>query len=251
MSNLMQDVFRGISNNVVTNSNDGGTAGAVSRAASLAFLLNRLHESMNRDKDKGKRDKITVDPDPNHKVPVVYGEAFVEGKVTDAHPDATCDAMWFVVTICEQTGNTLAGDPSEIEFVEVYWDGKKVGLQGDAVTLSNLDDAEGNSITDWNGLIKFYPYSGGGDNPVGFVNYGPGNLADAYELVPGWTSTDTMNDLVFCLIYMEYTPDKNLRDLGNITFKIRNSMNQPGDVLYDYMTNTRYGAGIPAEDINQ
>jgi len=27
-------------------------------------------------------------------------------------------------------------------------------------------------------------------------------------------------------------------------------MDQPGDVLYDYMTNTRYGAGIPVEDID-
>jgi hypothetical protein len=26
-------------------------------------------------------------------------------------------------------------------------------------------------------------------------------------------------------------------------------MNKPGDVLYDYMTNERYGAGIPAAEI--
>jgi hypothetical protein len=30
---------------------------------------------------------------------------------------------------------------------------------------------------------------------------------------------------------------------------MNNSMTQPGDVLYDMMTNTRYGAGIAPADI--
>jgi hypothetical protein len=30
---------------------------------------------------------------------------------------------------------------------------------------------------------------------------------------------------------------------------MKNTMTLPGDVLYDYMTNTRYGAGIPEAEI--
>jgi hypothetical protein len=33
-------------------------------------------------------------------------------------------------------------------------------------------------------------------------------------------------------------------------FKIQNSMTLPGDCIYDYMTNTRYGAGIDPAEIN-
>jgi hypothetical protein len=58
-----------------------------------------------------------------------------------------------------------------------------------------------------------------------------------------------MSDLVFAIIRLDYDAEKNVTGLGNVRFKISNSMTQPGDCLYDYMTNTRYGAGIDPTEI--
>ena len=59
-----------------------------------------------------------------------------------------------------------------------------------------------------------------------------------------------MDDLVFALIKVEYNKEKGITGIGNIEFKLKNSMTDPGDVINDYLTNSRYGAGIPAEEIN-
>jgi hypothetical protein len=58
-----------------------------------------------------------------------------------------------------------------------------------------------------------------------------------------------MSNLVFVIVRVDYNKDKNITGLGDLTFEIKNSMKLPGDCLYDYMTNTRYGAGIDAVGI--
>jgi hypothetical protein len=58
-----------------------------------------------------------------------------------------------------------------------------------------------------------------------------------------------MNDLIFALVRVDYNREKNVTGLGDVTFEVSNSMFLPGDVLNDYMTNTRYGAGIASAEI--
>jgi len=74
-------------------------------------------------------------------------------------------------------------------------------------------------------------------------------LVSANGIMPSWTPEHTMDDLVFAIVRVDYNRDKNITALGDVKFKIKNTMSQPGDVIFDYMTNTRYGAGIPAEEI--
>jgi hypothetical protein len=60
-----------------------------------------------------------------------------------------------------------------------------------------------------------------------------------------------MGDLVFAVVEVNFNRDKNITQAPqSMKFHISNTMNQPGDCLYDYMTNTRYGAGIDAGAIN-
>jgi hypothetical protein len=54
---------------------------------------------------------------------------------------------------------------------------------------------------------------------------------------------------VFAIVRVVYNKDKNVTGLGDLKFNVNNPLNNPGDVLLDYMTNTRYGAGITLEDI--
>jgi hypothetical protein len=59
-----------------------------------------------------------------------------------------------------------------------------------------------------------------------------------------------MDELVFALIKVRYSKEKGITGIGNIEFKVKNTMSQAGDCINDYLTNTRYGAGITIEEIN-
>jgi hypothetical protein len=58
-----------------------------------------------------------------------------------------------------------------------------------------------------------------------------------------------MDNLVFAVVSVEYNKERNVTSLGELEFKITNSMTLPGDVLNDYMKNTRYGAGLTDAEI--
>jgi hypothetical protein len=159
--------------------------------------------------------------------------------------------MWYCLTICEKTGNLMSnGQPSVISFHDFYWNQSKIVLQSDGITAAKLVDNDGNESTDINGLVKIYCFSGGSTNQTSPSGYSISSPTNAYSLFPNWTSNHTMNNLVFALIKVDYNKEKNITGLGTMEFKIKNTMKQPGDVLYDYMTNTRYGAGIAPEEIN-
>jgi hypothetical protein len=59
-----------------------------------------------------------------------------------------------------------------------------------------------------------------------------------------------MNGLVFAVIQIDYNSEKGVTGLGQITFQVSNTLNNPALVWYDYMTSTRYGAAIPTTQIN-
>lgn len=230
----------------------GGLGGTLARTALLGYALNRMQRSMNKRNDppRDQGSRVQLAPDAETSIPVVYGDAFVSGKVIDASLGDSSGSLWVCVAICEKTGNLINGNPSVISINEVYWDGLKLDFQSDGITVNKAFDEDGNSV-DWNGLIRVYPFSGGSDFPVKLTTvYNTGNESPAYSLFPNWTSNHKMSDLVFALVRITYNSEKRLTTLGNLQFKVSNSMRKPGDVLNDYMQNTRYGAGIPAAEIN-
>jgi hypothetical protein len=58
-----------------------------------------------------------------------------------------------------------------------------------------------------------------------------------------------MTNLIFVVIEVNYNREKNVTGIGDMRFQIQNSMNKPGDVMRDYLTNTVYGAGIDAAEV--
>jgi len=246
------------------------TGTAISNAAVLGYTLNKINKSSNKQSDAPIRPsavttvggqatsegsslnlhRVQLDPDTNAKIPVVYGEAYVGGKVIDARlGEDACKTMWFCLALSEQTGNLIDGTASEITIEEVWWNSKKLFIGTDGITVTRYVDQDGEYDNSINGKIRIYPFSGNSETPSNIRNQSQGNSANAYDLFPRWTSTNQMNDLVFVLISMDYFPAGDIRGMGTWTFKVKNTMNKPGDVLNDYMTNTRYGAGIPASEI--
>lgn len=216
------------------------------RSANITELLNRVNATNNRknSEDSPKRNLVTTEVDPNYSIPVVYGEAFVGGVVTDAVMINNCHTMWFCVTICEKTGTLLStGLPSEFKIPEVYWGDSKVQFKSDRHTVDKLITPDGAVNTKVSGLIEMYFYGGNSVTPLN-----GGGVATG--LMPGWTGEHVMRDLVFALVKIEYDKEAEVTKLEDLSFKVVNTMTNPGDVLYDYLTNTRYGAGIDPGEID-
>jgi len=248
----------------------GNSAGAnLARTAIAGYTLNQVQDSVNRENqrdtntvsastpttDKGVR--VQVDPSPDQKIPVVYGRAGLGGIITDAAMYNNNQSMDFCVTLCEQTGNLNLGQgaPSQIRFMEIYRNNERLIFYSSGATagyeVAASVDETGTINYDIAGLIQVYCYSGNSTSPVLPNGYTNPNTYTAYQAMVNWSAgTQEMNDLVFAIVSINYSKEKNLTDFGDWIFVLENNMTDAGDVLYDYMTNTRYGAGIDISEVN-
>lgn len=247
------DIFGAVSNS--------GVLGGVVRSVGLGYLLKEVQSSTAKENtvpetarpeaattpDKGVREQ--VDPDTQHSIPVVYGQAFLGGIVTDAVLTNNNQTMWYCLVICEKTGNLLSGAPSVISIDRIYWDQNEIKFQANGHTVQEFFDGDGNRTDNPSGLIDIYLYNNGSANQCFPAGYNGATVA-ANSIFPNWTANHTMDELVFALIKVNYNREKGITGLGNIEFKVKNTMGQAGDCINDYLTNTRYGAGITIEEIN-
>lgn len=193
--------------------------------------------------------RLQVDPDASHKIPVVYGQAFLGGIITDAQVSNNNQTMTYCITLCESTGVKMSdGIQSVITPLDVYWNDQRVVFNSDGVTVNYTTDREGLADFSLSGLVKIWFYTGNSQSQSAFPTFTL-SYAPAWQHMPGWTSAFEMNDLVFAIVEVNYNKEKNVTGLGDLVFHIKNNMTLPGDCIYDYMTNTRYGAGIDPTEI--
>lgn len=237
----------------------GNSIGAnLARTAITGYALNRVTASINKENEKPETRQIDpgvrlqIDPNTEYRVPVVYGNAILGGTITDAVLTNNNQTMFFCITISERTGLLDVGDgqQSTFTFNDIYWDDRRLAFASDGVTVSGFTDKSGTFSDKPAGKIRVYCYDGNSSRPVVPVGYENTTLVPAYNIMPDWSSaTHNMTNLVFAIIRVDYSAEQDVKGLGQVKFNITNSMFQPGDVLYDYMTNTRYGAGIDPQEI--
>lgn len=191
--------------------------------------------------DKGVR--LQVSPSPDQKIPIVYGTAQLGGIITDAALASGNQILYVVFTLCEVTGNKLSDSTASAFSIEnIYVNDQRVVFDVDDQTLAYTLDRDGNIDNNWQGLVKFYNFVDGSANPEN-------GSTDAWDIMPAWTNQYTMDKLVFSIMRITYNPEKGLDKIPTVRYQVSNSMDMPGDCIYDYLTNTRYGAGIPAAEI--
>lgn len=231
----------------------GGIGAAIARTAITGYALNKLTQSINPANtpatDPGARQQVEAKTD--NSIPIVYGTAYLGGIISDAVLTNSNSSMYFCLTLCEKTGNTNlgAGAASVITFGDIYRDDMRLIFADDGITVTSAVDRDGKVCTKPANKIKVWCFNNGSSNPVVPQNYTNGSLSPAYSVMPDWTSNHAMTNLVFAIVRVDYDATNDIRSLGTFRFQLKNSMYLPGDCLYDYMTNTRYGAGIPAEGI--
>jgi hypothetical protein len=218
------------------------------KVAVTGYILNRLAKK-DPDPDPGKR--VQLAPSAENKIPVLYGAGFINGIITDAQMTNNNKTMYFCITLSEKTGTLLSsGAGSDFTFKDVYWNGNRIIFENDGITAQRTIDRNGQYDLNIKGLVRVWCFKGSSDTPATIENYTSPNTNLAYNLMPNWSSaTHKMNDLVFAIVRVDYNKDKNITALGEMTFHVDNTMKLPGDCLNDYMTNTRYGAGIDPTEI--
>jgi hypothetical protein len=147
--------------------------------------------------------------------------------------------MTYVLALSEKT------QTGTFSIDTVFWNDKELTINSSGVVQS-ATDRDGNVDTDYKDKIRVYAWAGNSSSSNAIL----GGSNNAYNIVPGWNSNDNMTDLVFAVIQIDFDAEKGLTGLPNVVFKMTNTLNNPGDVLYDYMTSTRYGAGIAANEID-
>jgi hypothetical protein len=225
----------------------------LAKTALTGFALSQMTKSVNKQNQQPEDKRgtiVTVDPNTDYSIPVVYGKAKLQGTVTDARLSTDRTTMYYVITLCEKTGSLLSSSqPSVIKFAEIYYNKQRVQFQSNGYTIDKLVADDGFEDLSVKGRIKIYCFNDGSAHPVAPVGYTNSGLQAAWQVMQDWTVNHTMNNLVFAVVQITYDSKNNVTGLGDIEFVLENSLTLPGDVLFDYMTNTRYGAGIPAEEI--
>jgi len=193
--------------------------------------------------------RIQLAPDTGNRIQVIYGDVLTSGPICDAAISNQNETMHFFIVLGEKTDSgTFSLGAQGIRFGD-----KKLnfGSGASAHIVQSVYDANGTTENNWNGKIRVRIYAGGtaSSNQIFPSGVTP---VDATTMMPHWTSTATYKatDLVFAMVELDYDAEQGLTNMDAMTFNIVNSLNSPGNVMIDYMTNDRYGAGIPTSLID-
>lgn len=214
-------------------------------------LLNKTTEPTtaggNEIVDKGVR--LQLNPSTENEIPVLYGEAYFGGYITDAQLSTDYKKMTYCLTLAELTGDKLStGLGTGYTFQGVYLNNNRVVFKADGFTVDYTLDPSGNQDISFRDLVKIYFYCDQtGVQPIG----SSGTTPSPFTTMPGWSSlTHSMEDLMYSIVEITYNKDRGVSGLPECIFHAKSDMVLPGDVLADYMTNTVYGAGIPGAEVD-
>jgi hypothetical protein len=236
-----------------------GVAVASVVAIGASYITSRI---INGNPNKGSNSagnqggRIQLPPASNNKIPVVYGQAYMNGIITDAWLTDENKTMYYCVVLsetCNVSGATYTVN-------DIYWNDMRLVFETTSnnrhkvnkgvKTVTTTDDTEDSFVVDSTNLAEFRVYAGDStsakqifpltDTPVNAYTYWPDSK---------WTSANRMEGLVFAIVKVRYDQNKGFTSLPNLTFKITNSINNPAEVWRDYMTSKRYGAGVATATI--
>ena len=212
--------------------------------------------------------RVQLPPATDNKLPIVYGTAWIGGPIIDAKISVDQKYMWYVVALCEKPDSTT------IQFDVtngVYYGGKKVSYGTNGVVNSLITNSDPpQSDTKVAGKIYIWLFQNGANNAginsggltpnqiMSDSTTGGGIPANERWNGPIYTSNGQsvqMDDMVFAIVRVEYNTDAGTTSLDTLQVKVTNNMGgtngcRPGTAILDYMTNERYGCGIPLENVD-
>ena len=222
---------------------------AVSNIVSRAFAPDA---SSGQAVDNGVRQQVP--PSSTNSIPIVYGSAYMGGAFVDAALSTDAKTMYYVLAISHISPNgQLTFDTSSM-----YWGDRKITFDGtDLTKVVSLTDGAGNVDTKVSGNLYIALYT---STQAGVISSANGASAPSVFMggsdLPSelrWAPTNRqMNGLAFAIVKMNYNRDAETTNMQALTFHVNHYLNgtgtaKPGDVWYDYITNTMYGCSMPTD----
>lgn len=238
----------------------GGFAVAAATLAIRVATVMAISSLLNRDVAQPQSNSgntggvVQLPPATDNKLPVVYGNAWVAPVITDVYLSDDQQTMWYCLAFSEAT------DSGTVSFGDIYWDDKALIFDpANPTEIRGWYRIEDNTtVTGVAGDISFWFY-GNGSNNLGTTHHclGSDNVGseqatttEAWNVFPGWTTANAMSNTVFAIVRIKYDNNHQVTGLGQIKAEVRNSLKQPGSVMIDYLTNSRYGCGVDPANID-
>lgn len=205
--------------------------------------------------DSGTRQQVP--PSNVNAIPIVYGDAYLGGTFVDAVLSTDQKTMYYVVAVsCVSPNGQFTFDSTKF-----YYGDRLITFDGtDQTKVVSLTDEAGNVDTKINGNLFISLYR---STAAGSIT--PLNSSSAPNVVMGGSDIDAalrwpssgrqMNGLAFAIIKLNYNQDAGTTNLSPVTFYAKHYLNstgvaKPGDVWYDYITNTAYGGAVDTDFVN-
>lgn len=235
----------------------GGATLAYQTAAVFAtsMVVSRIFgQKMPKGQDNGVRQQVP--PATVNSLPIVYGDAYLGGVYVDAALSQDQKVMYHVFAISSISQN----GQFSYDQTKFYYGDRLITFDAtDRTKVVSLTDGNGNVDTKINGKLYINLYI---SNNAGTIT--STNGASAPSVVMGYNSLDKktvpsnvawassgrqMYNTAFAIVKLIYSADAGTTNLSPITFYARQYLNsqgvaKPGDVWYDYLTNTEYGGAV-------
>ena len=239
----------------------GGAIASLIVGLVLSYVVGKIFapekEEREEPADQGVKQRIPTDP--RNKLPIVYGTKSVAGQITYASISGNNQKMAFIISLAE-------GPVTSINTVK--WEDKTLSFSGNINTglrsVSNASPDAGGSDDFLNSgrfRVRVFPTGGRCPEMEGFDSDWNSN-----------SSSRTMPNTAYAYCELTYDQEKRVTSLSNrLQFTITGrtvkpltstttdtsyaaaseaTSSNPAEILVDYLTNTRYGAGVPLSAID-
>lgn len=192
-------------------------------------------------------------PAGDNKLPVVYGSAYVGGVITDLSITSDNQTLYFCIALSEVTNTEGGGSGDAFTFGEIYWGGRRCVFDATDQTkvIKLIDESTGEEDTAVDGNLRFYLYANG-SNSISAKNNNTSatSLLSDPGLVYKWDGQKLMSNCAFAIVKISYNRDAGTTGLLQTKFEVINPRSAPGDCFLDFLQSERYGAAIPASQID-
>ena len=234
------------------------TAAAFAVNFAVSMIVSRVFgQDQQGPQDSGTREQVP--PSNTNAIPVVYGDAYLGGTFVDAVLSTDQQTMYYVMAVsCISPNGQFSFDTTKM-----YYGDRLITFDAtDGAKAISLTDEAGNVDTKITGALFVYLFKSDQSGTITSLTNNPTMPWDIIKSSGGghkpvdpslaWPSTGRrMNGLAFAIVVLNYDTAAGTTSLSPITFKAKHYLNgtgtaKPGDVWYDYITNTAYGGAVDA-----
>ena len=231
------------------NTPKGPTQVSTSSAASSGSASQSSGTTINTSSTGSNSVQLGVSSDAT--IPLLYGRAEVRGTVFDAILTNGNSTLITALMLAERTGSGGFGNADYV-VNKVFFNDAELNLNANG-TVANAILNDGSVSTKYNENTTVRIYCGDTDTlPTTVTGVSPA-YNTALQVMPHWARYlgYQLGGSVFALIEQDYDPQNGVQGVGTWTFDITNTTTKnPGDVVYDYLTNGRYGAGYSTDQVD-